>query len=88
MADPLGHELAPAAHGHWAPTARADQRDNLTREEAQADMIHYIEDFYDQRRLQSSIGDCTPAQSGASPLTVGCAERMRLSLLARCLCEH
>jgi putative transposase len=41
---------------------RTDQMNYLTREEAKADIINYIEMFYNSQRLHSTLGYLTPLQ--------------------------
>lgn len=41
---------------------RTDGKTYLTREEAKADIIHYIEMFYNCKRLHSTLGYMTPMQ--------------------------
>ena len=39
-----------------------EQRDYLTRDEARADVIQFLEGWYNKRRLHSALGYITPEQ--------------------------
>jgi putative transposase len=45
---------------------RVHRRNYATRDEARADLFDYVERFYNQRRLHSTIGYMSPAAYEAS----------------------
>jgi len=58
-----GRLLGQRADGSFFATLKGElveERDYLTRDEARADVLGYVEDFYNRRRLQSAIGYFAP----------------------------
>jgi putative transposase len=48
---------------HTLKTERVHHRLYATRAEARRDLFHYIEGFYNPRRLHSALGYLSPAQA-------------------------
>ena len=53
---------------HTLKTELVHHRDYQTRDEARRDIFEYIEVFYNRRRLHSTLGYLSPAQSEVTVL--------------------